>query len=90
MNTGFGNLRKVLPKKNGGIFVTKKQKKVLTRIIISSVLMIGLWIFCSVIEIPLFLEATLFLIPYFVIGYDILKKAVKGILNRNQVEEIMV
>ena len=67
--------------------MTKKQKKVLNRIIISSVLMVGMWILCSVLEIPLFLEAVLFLIPYFVIGYDILKKAVKGILNRQVFDE---
>ena len=67
--------------------MTKKQKNVLYRIIISAVLMVGLWILCSFAEISIFLEAGLFLIPYFVIGYDILKKAVKGILNRQVFDE---
>lgn len=67
--------------------MSKKQKKVLYRIIISSVMVIGLWILCSVLRPTIFLEAVLFLIPYFVIGYDILKKAVKGILNRQVFDE---
>ena len=64
--------------------MTKKQKKVLYRIIISLVVV---WILCAFIEVPVLLEAVLFLIPYFVIGYDILKKAVKGIINRQVFDE---
>ncbi|MEE1086688.1 MAG: heavy metal translocating P-type ATPase [Schaedlerella sp.] len=67
--------------------MTKKQKKVLYRIIISSVLMAGIWVLCSFIRMPVYLEACLFLIPYFMIGYDILRKAVKGILNRQVFDE---
>ena len=63
--------------------MTKKQKKVLIRIIISAALMIILH-FVPVAGVPRFL---LYLIPYGIIGYDILKKAWKGILNRQVFDE---
>lgn len=63
--------------------MTKKQKKMLSRIIISAVLMIVL-AFLPVSGIPRFL---LYLIPYLIIGYDILTKAGKGILNRQVFDE---
>ena len=58
--------------------MNKKQKNVLFRIIISALL---LAVLTAVPHINETLRAVLFLIPYFVIGYDILKKAVKGIFN---------
>ena len=67
--------------------MTKKQKKMLIRIIIASVLMIILHFlpqFVQIGNIPLFL---LWLIPYGIIGYDILKKAWKGVLNRQVFDE---
>lgn len=67
--------------------MSKKQKKVLDRIIVSAILMIGIWVLCAFVDMPIYLEAILFLIPYFVIGYDILRKAVKGILNRQVFDE---
>lgn len=67
--------------------MSKKQKKVLHRIIVSAILMIGLWVLCEFVEMPIYLETILFLIPYFVIGYDILRKAGKGILNRQVFDE---
>ncbi len=63
--------------------MNKKQKKVLIRIIISALLML---IF-SLLPLKGFIEPLLFMIPYFVIGYDILKKAVKGIINRQVFDE---
>ena len=63
--------------------MSKKQKKMLVRIIIAAALMIGLK-FVPIEGIPRFL---LYLIPYFIIGYDILKKAGKGILNRQVFDE---
>ncbi len=63
--------------------MTKKQKKVLLRIILSAVLMI----FFAVLPIKGILRFGLFLIPYLVIGYDILKKAGKGIINRQIFDE---
>ena len=63
--------------------MTKKQKKMLIRIIISAVLMIGL-AFLAIGGLPRFV---LYLIPYLIIGYDILIKAGKGILNRQIFDE---
>lgn len=57
--------------------MTKKQKKMLIRIIISTVLTIG-FRFLPINGIGLFF---LYLIPYFIIGYDLLIKAVKGIIH---------
>lgn len=63
--------------------MTKKQKKVLIRIIVAAVLMIGF----SFLPISGWLAFGLYMIPYIVIGYDILKKAFKGILNRQVFDE---
>ncbi len=63
--------------------MTKKQKKNLIRIIISSVLMIG-FVFVPIEGIYRFL---LYLVPYIIIGYDILIKAFKGIINRQPFDE---
>ena len=63
--------------------MNKKQKKMLVRIIVSAAMMIILK-FTPVEGILRFL---LYLIPYFVIGYDVLKKAGKGILNRQVFDE---
>ena len=58
--------------------MNKKQKKVFTRIIVAAVLMVVL----SLLPIDGWLKFVLFMIPYLVIGHDILLKAWKGILNR--------
>lgn len=63
--------------------MTKKQKKVLIRIIIAAVLVITL----QFIPVKGYVRFGLYMIPYFVIGYDILKKAGKGILNRQIFDE---
>lgn len=63
--------------------MTKKQNKVLIRIIVAAVLMIGF----SFLPISGWLAFGLYMIPYIVIGYDILKKAFKGILNRQVFDE---
>lgn len=63
--------------------MTKKQKKMLIRIVIAAVLLIAL----NFIPVKGILRMILFLIPYLVIGYDILKKAGKGILNRQVFDE---
>ena len=73
--------------------MNKKQKKVLTRIIISTVLLVLIAILTSEkLGIPFLsdngiVQLILYLIPYFVIGYDILKKAFKGIMNRQVFDE---
>ena len=63
--------------------MTKKQKKVLIRIIIAFLLLIVL----HFVPVKGWLSLFLYLVPYFVIGYDILKKAFKGILNRQVFDE---
>ena len=63
--------------------MNKKQKKMLARVIISAGLLTGLT-FAPVTGI---LRFGLYLIPYFVIGYDILIKAAKGIKNRQIFDE---
>ena len=63
--------------------MNKKQKKVLIRILVSAALMIVF----SQLPVEGYIRFLLFMIPYLVIGYDILKKAVKGILNRQVFDE---
>ncbi len=63
--------------------MNKKQKKVFIRIIVAAALMIIL----SLLPIEGYLRLGLFMIPYFVISYDILRKAIKGILNKQVFDE---
>ncbi|MCI6996705.1 MAG: cadmium-translocating P-type ATPase [Eubacterium sp.] len=63
--------------------MTKKQKKVFVRIIAAAVLLVGF----SFLPVEGYLRFVLFMIPYAIIGYDILKKAVKGIRNRQVFDE---
>ena len=63
--------------------MTKKQKKMLIRIFVSAVLMIGI----SFIPIDGIAHFVLFLVPYLIVGYDILIKAAKGIVNRQVFDE---
>ena len=73
--------------------MNKKQKKVLIRIIVSTVLLILIAILTNEdLSLPFLsdnriVQLILYLIPYFVIGYDILKKAFKGIMNRQVFDE---
>ena len=67
--------------------MNKKQKKVLVRIIVSIVLLIALTILTRLVELNRWIELVLYMIPYLVIGYDILKKAVKGIMNQQVFDE---
>lgn len=63
--------------------MNKKQKKVLVRIIVAFVLLIVL----SFVPVDGWIQFALYMIPYLVIGYDILKKAVKGIMNHQVFDE---
>ena len=63
--------------------MNRKQKKVLTRIIIAFVLLVLL----RFLPVDGYLRMALYMIPYLVIGYDILKKAFKGIRNRQVFDE---
>ena len=63
--------------------MNKKQKKMLTRILIAAVMVVAL----SLIPVQGYLRAALYMVPYLVIGYDILLKAWKGIRNRQVFDE---
>ena len=67
--------------------MNKKQKKVLYRILLSLGFMIGIMILTSYVSVNLYVEVALYLIPYLIIGYDILRKAIKGILKRQVFDE---
>ena len=67
--------------------MTKKQKNVLNRIIIAIVLLIVITIFKTVKSIPGYVELILYLIPYFVIGHDILRKSIKNISHGQVFDE---
>jgi len=64
--------------------MTKKQKKVLVRIIVSAVLVA---VFSLIPVNNPYVRLALFLIPYLIIGYDILRKAVLGIVNGQVFDE---
>ena len=63
--------------------MNKKQKKMLIRIILSLVLVVVF----SQLPVEGYLRFGLFMIPYLIIGYDILKKAFKGIRNKQVFDE---
>ena len=67
--------------------MNKKQIKMLVRIITAAVLMIALTVLAKFVTLNRWVEFILFMVPYLVIGYDILKKAGKGILNKQVFDE---
>lgn len=67
--------------------MTKKQKKVLIRIIIAAVLIVALKLLFHFVTVNKYIELVAFFVPYFVIGYDILKKAIHGIFNGEVFDE---
>ena len=67
--------------------MNKKQKTMLYRIIIAAVLVAVVTVLEKILELNVWIAAVLYMVPYFVIGYDILKKAWKGILKRQVFDE---
>ena len=67
--------------------MSKKQKKVLVRMIVALVLLVGVILLDKLALLPQWAMIVLYLVPYFVIGYDILWKALKGIKNRQVFDE---
>ena len=63
--------------------MNRKQKKMLVRIIIAALLLIAL----NIVKLNPVIRAVLFLADYLIIGYDILRKAVKGIINKQIFDE---
>ncbi|HIZ75581.1 MAG TPA: cadmium-translocating P-type ATPase [Candidatus Mediterraneibacter stercoravium] len=66
--------------------MSKKQKKMLIRILISAALLIGF----NFLPFTGYLRFLFYLIPYLIIGYDILIKAFKGIKNRQPFDESLL
>lgn len=67
--------------------MSKKQKKVLVRVIVALVLLAGVILLDKLALLPQWAMIVLYLVPYFVIGYDILWKALKGVKNRQVFDE---
>ena len=67
--------------------MSKKQKKVLVRMIVALLLLAGVILLDKLALLPQWAMIVLYLVPYFVIGYDILWKALKGIKNRQVFDE---
>lgn len=63
--------------------MTKKQKKILYRIIVAAILLV----LCISLPLQGWLRLGIFMIPYVIIGYDILKKAITGIANKEIFDE---
>ena len=67
--------------------MTKKQKKTLRRILVSTVLFAVVWAVTALASLPPWLEFILYLLPYALIGWDILWKAVRNIKNGQVFDE---
>lgn len=68
--------------------MTKKQKKMLVRIIISFIILAGEMIFFHVSGVDIGIwELVAYLVPYLIIGYDILRKAILGIIHLQVFDE---
>lgn len=61
--------------------MTRKQKKTLYRIIAAAVLLAAIWTVTSFVDINRWVQLGIYLVSYLIIGYDILKKAGKGIIK---------
>lgn len=72
--------------------MSKKQKKVFWRIIISAVLLVGVIIFDRLVSFKKLekLKILLYAVPYVVIGYDVIKKAFKGIIHLQAFDECLL
>ena len=67
--------------------MTKKQKKTLYRILVSAVLYAAVAVACALAPLPWYAELILYLIPYFLIGHDVLRKAVLGVVHGEVFDE---
>lgn len=68
--------------------MSRKQKKMLVRIIVTAVLFAGLFVFEKFVPITSrILRLVVYMVPYIVISYDILKKAFKGIIKGQVFDE---
>ena len=67
--------------------MNKKQKKTLQRIIIAAILTVALALLFHFVALPWFVQLILWLVPYLVIGHDVLRKAFLGIKNGEVFDE---
>ncbi|MGN0316971.1 MAG: heavy metal translocating P-type ATPase [Lachnospira sp.] len=67
--------------------MNKKQKKMLLRIILAAVLVLGIKVAERFIELPKLVCFVLYMFPYIIVGYDVLRKAFKGIIKRQVFDE---
>lgn len=67
--------------------MSKKQKKVCYRILAALVMLVAVLVLCHIVEVPKVLQLLLYMPPYLTVGYDILKKAAKGVKNRQVFDE---
>ena len=67
--------------------MNKKQKKTLKRIIIAAVLTLALGVLFHFVALPWYVQLVLWLVPYLIIGHDVLRKAFMGIKNGEVFDE---
>ena len=70
--------------------LTKKQKKMLQRIIISAILCVAAFIVTHFLKIEGWPKLLIFLVPYLIIGYDVLKKAGLNIIHGRVFDEMFL
>ena len=67
--------------------MNKKQKKALAQIISAVVLLAVISLVTGKVSVSPYVEFVLYVVPYLLVGYDILKKALKGIKNKQVFDE---
>ena len=67
--------------------LTRKQRKMLFRILLAAALLIAVKLLPTALPVPGWAEWVLYLVPYAVIGWDVLWKAVRNILNGQVFDE---
>ncbi len=67
--------------------MNKKQKKALAQIISAVVLLAVISLVTGKVSVSPYVEFVLYMVPYLLVGYDILKKALKGIKNKQVFDE---
>ena len=61
--------------------MTRKQTRMLRRILISVATLAVVWVLCAFVPLPWYAQLALYLIPYLIIGYDVLRKAFLGVVQ---------
>lgn len=61
--------------------MTRKQTRMLRRILISIATLAAVWVLCAFVPLPWYAQLALYLIPYLIIGYDVLRKAFLGVVQ---------